>query len=331
MSISTKNTCNFLETLDRFDLSTLISECHVSIQSSDLEKLAHSLGIQHHTALIAGPKLIIDAVESLPDFETKRIAEAIISGDDEIRSLDTLAFNSTNEKINRLSAEILANLILHREMMINVSVGRKRIQEVDDYYKVRERRIREMLPADVKYDNPHSDLWSWYHHWSKELPSYASRRQYVRDIFGPAIATVSKRSTLPSEPRLPTGWERVDRAMAKARQSLATASNEEEFQAIGLLCREVIISVGQAVYDAKLHGTLDVERISDTDGNRMITAYVQHRFPGASFDEIRAHARAAMNLALKLQHSRTATHQIAALCVEATGSTAAVIKIIHGE
>jgi hypothetical protein len=31
---------------------------------------------------------------------------------------------------------------------------------------------------------------------------------------------------------------------------------EEQFQAVGLLCRETLISLAQAVYDAQLHPTL---------------------------------------------------------------------------
>jgi hypothetical protein len=60
----------------------------------------------------------------------------------------------------------------------------------------------------------------------------------------------------------------------------------------------------------------------------MLEAYVAKVFPGESYKEVRAHARASLALALNLQHRRTATHDLAALCIEATGSTTAVISII---
>lgn len=47
----------------------------------------------------------------------------------------------------------------------------------------------------------------------------------------------------------PTGWRKVDRQLQEVRTRLATAKTEEQFQAVGLLCREVMISVGQAVFD----------------------------------------------------------------------------------
>lgn len=149
-----------------------------------------------------------------------------------------------------------------------------------------------------------------------------------RELFGPAIEAVAKRSSLLSEPREVTGWERVDRALTKARTRLESGSAEEDFQAIGLLCREVIISLAQAVYDPMIHESLDGVRPSDTDANRMLEAYIAHVFPGGSNKEVRAHHRASLALALNLQHRRTATKHLAALCVEATASTTAVVSII---
>jgi hypothetical protein len=128
--------------------------------------------------------------------------------------------------------------------------------------------------------------------------------------------------------RTPTGWERVDRALAKARAQLERASAAEDLQAVGLLCREVIISLAQSVYDPAIHQPVDGVKPSLTDANRMIEAYVAHVFPGESNKEVRAHARASLALALNVQHRRTATRQLAALCVEGTASTVAVIFII---
>jgi len=116
--------------------------------------------------------------------------------------------------------------------------------------------------------------------------------------------------------------------LSKARTQLETASAEEDYQAIGQLCRGVIISLAQAVYDPAIHESLDGVRPSETDANRMLEAYIAHVFPGASNKEVRAHHRGSLALALNLQHRRTATRHLAALCVEATASTTAVVSII---
>lgn len=47
-------------------------------------------------------------------------------------------------------------------------------------------------------------------------------------------------------------------------------------------------------------------------------------------EEARAHARAALRLALALQHKRTADFRIAALCAEATASVVNILAVLAG-
>jgi hypothetical protein len=58
------------------------------------------------------------------------------------------------------------------------------------------------------------------------------------------------------------------------RKRLETATTEEQFQAVGLLCRETLVSLAQAVYDAQLHPNLDGVTPSDADAKRMLEAYM---------------------------------------------------------
>jgi hypothetical protein len=51
----------------------------------------------------------------------------------------------------------------------------------------------------------------------------------------------------------PTGWQKVDRQLQEVRMRLDSAETEEQFQAVGLLCREVLISVAQ-VWRRRLGG-----------------------------------------------------------------------------
>lgn len=316
----------FLDSLQRFDLSMLLSHCEVALVETEVDNGFFSDLIEQ--AIVDAPSPIDEALRKLPPQDRKRIAEAIASAYPNRAAPDDITVRATDAARIGGAAELLAELLIHRAMMVSVATGGERIQEVDDYYRAREARIRQRLPSGVAYENPHPDLWAWYHHWSANLPQYRDRRFYVRQLFGPAIDAIAARSSLPSEPREATGWERVDRALSKARAQLETASAEEDCQAIGLLCREVIISLAQAVYDPRIHQSLDGVKPSATDANRMLEGYIGHAFPGESFKEVRAHARASLALALNLQHRRTATRQLAALCVEATASTTAVIAII---
>ncbi|RXZ65282.1 hypothetical protein [Pelagerythrobacter rhizovicinus] len=320
----------FLESLQRFELATLLDECSIAIVDTvggrEIDEEWFPRVHEEVTRIIA-PTPIDEALRKLPDYDRKRVADAIANGYGSDRSFDDLDVQTVKHEVAGVAA-LIAELIIHREMMIDVATGGQRIQEVNDYYRAREVRIRDRIPADVKYENPHEDLWAWYHHWSENLPQYKDRRHYARQLFGPAIEALAKRTTMPLPERAASGWERVDRALSKARAQLGLASAEEDFQGIGLLCREVIISLAQAVFDPELHKTTDGIEASNTDANRMIEAYIAHEFPGASFKEVRAHARASLALALNLQHRRTATRQLAALCLEGTASTVAVISII---
>jgi hypothetical protein len=150
---------------------------------------------------------------------------------------------------------------------------------------------------------------------------------------GPLAAAVGRvHHPSPVGEREPTGWELVDRQVAKARVQFDKASAEEDWQAIGLTCREVLISLGQAVYDADLHGAEDDNgtKIGPSDARRQLWQWLHYEMPGSDNKEIRAHIKSSIDLALSLQHKRTATRQMAALCLEATSSAVAVVAIIAG-
>jgi hypothetical protein len=66
----------------------------------------------------------------------------------------------------------------------------------------------------------------------------------------------------------PTGWQKVDRQLQEMRQRLDCAETEEQFQGVGLLCREVLISVAQEVYDPARHPLIDDKIPSNTDAKR---------------------------------------------------------------
>ena len=130
----------------------------------------------------------------------------------------------------------------------------------------------------------------------------------------------------------PLGWKRVDRTMDRIRELLTTASTEEHFQEVGVLCREGLISVAQAVFDSRQHPPLpnDNTDVSDTDVKRMIARYVASEYPGASAREVRKCANSAVDLANKVTHRRTSTYRDAALCAQATFNVIGLVALISG-
>lgn len=128
----------------------------------------------------------------------------------------------------------------------------------------------------------------------------------------------------------PTGWQKVDRQLQELRLRLDTAATEEQYQAVGLLSREVFISVAQEVFDPSKHRPPDDVEPSDTDAKRMLEAIFAFELSGGANEEARAHAKAALRLALALQHKRTADFRMAALCAEATSSVVNMLAVLAG-
>ena len=189
-------------------------------------------------------------------------------------------------------AELIALLEKLRSLMITVATGGAQIGTVQHAFR------QGYLEADDELQRrgitdalPFSDLWQWHGHWSNgSLPTYASRRAYVSELFDPLL----KRIRASASPEiLPTGWERVDRAASEMRKQLAAARTEEQFQGVGLLGREILISLAQAVFDPVRHPIADGVAVSATDFKRMIEAFIAVELMGSSGEEVRRHARAA--------------------------------------
>ena len=227
--------------------------------------------------------------------------------------------------------ECIAMLEAEKEQMIAVATGGPRIQEVNQQYIERRHAIHSfLLTVGVDDPNPYGDLWEWYGKWSADLPNYRSRREYIIELFKPPIGAIARRlAGKLSEPvSAPTGWARVDRGVDSLRRRLETADTEEELQTVGLLCRETLISLGQAVFDSDKHITSDGTKPTDTDGYRMIEAFVAAELSGGANEVIQSHVKSALKLANELQHRRTASARDAHLCAEATRTVVNLIAII---
>jgi hypothetical protein len=231
-------------------------------------------------------------------------------------------------------ADLKKEIMALRDLMISVATGGPRIQSVDnDYQEGRSRIASELRQRGITDPNPFQDLWAWYGRWSSgDLPNYQSRREFIGAMHRDVIAALESGSYRGASPRQieSTGWSRVDRGIEKVRQRLESAEAEEDFQGVGHLCRETLISLAQAVYDPALHPSLDDKVPSETDAKRMLEAFIAVELVGSSNEEARRHAKASLALADALTHRRTAQVRDATLCAEATTSTINIIAILSG-
>ena len=228
------------------------------------------------------------------------------------------------------------NIETLKNIMISVSTGGNRIQNEDNRYKSLHTQVKQSCKTlNITYNNNYEGLWDWYSKWSSDpnISSYQSRRDYIRDLFAPTLDLFDN-IELPStiEPLVElTDWERLNRTLIKIKKDSTLANNEEDFQGVGLLCREVIISLAQAVYNPLMHGAKDGKGvvISETDAFRMISNYISAKLSGGSNEEIRAYAKTTNKLANLLTHKRSASKKDMLLTTSATIALINFIGIIE--
>ena len=126
-------------------------------------------------------------------------------------------------------------------------------------------------------------------------------------------------------------WERIARTITKIKRDSNSAKNEEDFQAIGLLCRDVIISLAQAVYNPSIHGETDDNgtRIGSSDAVRMLGNYIEYALKGSHNKELRIYAKTTNDLANQLTHKRSATKKDMLLTMSSTIALINFIGIIE--
>lgn len=220
--------------------------------------------------------------------------------------------------------QLKADIEAVKELMIAVSTGGPRIQEVDARYKSINGSVHQRCKQlNIKYNNNFVGLWDWYGKWSSELPTYQSRRLFINELFAPTLTAFEENgaNTGIAVPIVElNGWDRINRTIVKIKQDSVTARIEEDYQQIGLLCREVIISLAQAVYQPEVHGAIDEEGITigKTDANRMISNYLSYKLAGSSNQELRTYAKNTNKLANLLTHKRDASRKDMLMAVSAT-------------
>jgi hypothetical protein len=249
------------------------------------------------------------------------------------RGKDLLEIPKSGEQLDdAFWVELIQELQAQRDLMIDVATGGRRIQDVNKEYESRRSLLVAMLQNFGTPDpSPFTNLWQWYERWrtGEDLKTYQDRRLFVSQLYDPVIERLRHFGASSPEDKL-TGWHRVDRVVFRMKTHLATADTEEACQTVGLLCREILISLAQAVYDPSKHQARDGVQTSKTDAYRMLGAYIFQELPGDVNEAARRYTKASLTLANDLQHKRTASYRDAALCAEATTSLVNSIAIIAG-
>lgn len=236
-------------------------------------------------------------------------------------NLDGLA----NKNIMLKSIENIKNI------MIAVSTGGSKIQSVETEYKKMYGDLDKWLDKLLlENPNPYKSLWAWYDRWRQaDLKTYASRRTFIPKIYKPLVDIIeneAEESVLLEYES--TGWDRVDRAVYEMKRLLVSSINEEQFQTIGMLGRETLITIAQQVFDYNIHKTVDGIEASNTDSKRMLEAFLNYELAGSSNERTRKFAKSAVDMANHLTHDRTASKRDASMCLTSVTAVASLIKSI---
>lgn len=180
-------------------------------------------------------------------------------------------------------------------------------------------------------------LWEWHKYYKEpanNLSSYQSRRIYIDNLFCETEALLKNSPQYKiSETVKIDDWEEIERRMIKIKIAVSKASDIEDFQSIGLQCREVIISIAKTVYNPDLHGIYDDTgvTIGESDAVRQLGNYIKQRLTGKENEELRSYAKATNKIANALTHRRTSTKIEMLLCVNATVAIINFIGILEGK
>lgn len=232
-------------------------------------------------------------------------------------------------------SQLREDLEAMRNIMVAVSTGGPRFNEVDDRYKKLHTSIKQKCKKlNIRYNNTFESTWDWYGKYRSDLPTYQSRRDFVKELLLPTYEAIDNSGSTPGI-AIPivelSDWERINRTLLKIKRESGDAKNEEDFQQIGLLCREVIITLAQTIYSPDIHGTHDDKGtlISKSDAIRMIGNYISVKLPGSSNDELRAYAKVTNKLANNLTHKRDASRSDMLMAVSATIALINLIGILE--
>lgn len=234
---------------------------------------------------------------------------------------------------NELKGKILDMITEVEELLLDVWTRGRDIKNLNEEYKEKYRNLDETLKKiGLKNTNFLKDLWQWYHYYKDRMPTYKERWIFIKNLFTEVKKQLQQDKLENDDISLSvdlSSWERLERAVQEIKLRELDAKNEEQFQAIWLLCREGIITLAQAVFIKQKHLPTDWTDISNKDAKRMLEAYIQAELWWSSNESLRKFAKSLIDFANVVTHDRNWTRKNALICINATISLINFIWIIE--
>lgn len=154
---------------------------------------------------------------------------------------------------------LLVEIDFLRNTLESVSTGGQRINDINEDYKKRYEAVDTILyKLNITNPNPFKDLWDWYAKWHAEFDKYYERRAFIQEMYGSLVQVLreSNKQEIVTVTVDLTNWERIERSINQIKIRQTEAQSEEQFQVVGLLCRETIVTIAQAVFISEKHPSL---------------------------------------------------------------------------
>jgi len=117
-----------------------------------------------------------------------------------------------------------------------------------------------------------------------------------------------------------TGWAAVDGQVAQLRRRLAVGRSPEDSQAVGLLCRDIMVTLADACHDPAKHGDVGASAVD------RLNAVVDCLAPGEENQRLRKLLKATIDYANVVQHRRQGTLVEAGIVAEAAVAAVNLVR-----
>ncbi len=222
-------------------------------------------------------------------------------------------------------------------LMVSVATGGPRIKEVEASYKREHRALAAVLRRlGIDYPNMFDDLWQWHGRWSDEsMPTYASRRVYISNLFAPVRQALTERADATHELARgieeATGWSTIDAQVARLRRLWREADDADAYNGVGLQCVKVLTTLGQVVFDPKRDLPAGEEEPGPDDAKKRINFHVRRLAAGERAENVRKVVNASYAQANAAKHRHTATRTDAGVAANATVLIVSTLRLLADE
>lgn len=223
-------------------------------------------------------------------------------------------------------------------LMISVATDGPKIKVVDADYKREHRALAAVLRRlGIDYPNKLDDLWRWHGRWSDgSLPTYASRRAFITDLFSPVRQRLMERADAAHElaegvMESPTGWAAIDQQVARLRRLWRESEDADAYNGVGLQCVKVLTTLGHVVFDPARDLGEEEEEPGRDDAKERIGFFLRRVASGKHNENIRKLVNGAYGQANAAKHRHMATRTDAGIAANATVVIVSTLRLLSDE